>query len=247
MGIQTGQETLFTLLFADDQVLIAGDQDDSSYMFRKLQTEYEKWGLTINLKKTEYMVVGDEEMEDLEIGTSTIQNVSSFKYLGVTFSKNGKSTQDVINKIGQGRRVINQLNSVLWSGKISKKIKITLYRTIVESITTYGAEVWELNKKEKDKLISLEMDYWRRSCRISRLEHVRNTRIREIVGERETILDTIDNKRLIWYGHLLRMNENRWPKKVYQWTPPEKRKRGRPPRRWKQDIEETMNSRGLQE
>ncbi|XP_030751610.1 uncharacterized protein LOC115879104 [Sitophilus oryzae] len=222
MGIPVGKDTLYTLLFGDDQVLIAGDRDDSSYTFRKLHEEYSKWGLTINTKKTEYMVVGDDEREDLDVGIGTIKNVCTFKYLGVTFTTNGKSTQDIANKVGQGKRVI-------------------------ESITTYGAETWELNKLEKNKLLSLEMDFWRRSCRISRLEHISNQRLREIIGEKETILDAIDGKILSWYGHLQRMDDNRWPKRIHSWTPSERRKRGRPPRRWKQGVVDAMNSRGLQE
>ncbi|XP_030753978.1 uncharacterized protein LOC115880821 [Sitophilus oryzae] len=121
MGIPVGKDTLYTLLFANDQVLIARDRDDSSYMFRKLHEEYSKWGLTINTKKTEYMVVGDDEREDLDVGIGIIKNVCTFKYLGVTFTTNGKSTQDIANKVGQGKRVIGQLNSLLWSDKISQK------------------------------------------------------------------------------------------------------------------------------
>lgn len=41
MGIPVGQELLYTLLFADNQVLIASDREDSSYTFR-LHEEYTK-------------------------------------------------------------------------------------------------------------------------------------------------------------------------------------------------------------
>lgn len=64
----------------------------------------------------------------------------------------------------------------------------------MESITIYGAKTCELNKKDKNKLMSLGMDFWQRSCSISRLEHVRNEKIQEIIGEGETILDAIDSK-----------------------------------------------------
>lgn len=247
MGITIGDETLYTLLFADDQVIIAEDADDSNYMLRKLQEEYEKWGLILNTKKTEYMVVGDGERSDLDIETCTIKNCTSFKYLGVTFSSTGKSSEDITNKIGQGRRAIRQLNSLLWSDNITKKNKTAIYKTIVESISTYGSETWELKKRDKDRLMSLEMDFWRRSCRYTRLDHIRNERIREIMGVEGTILDTIEYKQLMWYGHLQRMNDDRWPKKIWQWNPPERKKRGRPPRSWKTDVKEAMEARGLQE
>lgn len=36
-------------------------------------------------------------------------------------------------------------------------------------------------------------------------------------------------------------------KKICQWTLQERRKRGGPPRRWKEEVEEDMAARGLQE
>ena len=38
----------------------------------------------------------------------------------------------------------------------------------------------------------------------------------------------IQRRRLKWYGHLLRMEDSRLPKKIYQWTPHGRRIRGRP-------------------
>ena len=39
MGVQLGRECIFTLLFADDQVVLAEDKDDLKYMLRKLIEE----------------------------------------------------------------------------------------------------------------------------------------------------------------------------------------------------------------
>ena len=32
----------------------------------------------------------------------------------------------------------------------------------------------------------------------------------------QSILDRIQRRQLNWYGHLLRMEDSRWPKKIYQ-------------------------------
>ena len=53
MGVSVGRESIFTLSFADDQVILAEDEVDTDYMLRKLYEEYEKWALTINSSKTE--------------------------------------------------------------------------------------------------------------------------------------------------------------------------------------------------
>ncbi|PSN54763.1 hypothetical protein C0J52_20223 [Blattella germanica] len=46
------------LLPESHSLLIAEDYEDIEYMTRKLVAEYEKWGLNINLKKTNYMAIG---------------------------------------------------------------------------------------------------------------------------------------------------------------------------------------------
>ena len=49
---------LFTLHFADDQAILAKNEMDVSYRHRKLAEAYTKWGLKINVSKTEYLVAG---------------------------------------------------------------------------------------------------------------------------------------------------------------------------------------------
>ena len=44
--------------------------------------------------------------------------------------------------------------------------------------------------------------------------------------------DIIERKRLQWYGHVKRMPEEKIPKLIMEWIPPERRKRGRPRKTW---------------
>ena len=55
MGIPIQNTYVYSLSFADDQVVLAQDHDDMEYMTRKLKEEYKEWGLTINLEKTKYI------------------------------------------------------------------------------------------------------------------------------------------------------------------------------------------------
>jgi hypothetical protein len=48
--------------------------------------------------------------------------------------------------------------------------------------------------------------------------------IRTRMNAEESIIDRIENKGLSWFGHVLGMEEERWPKRLYQWKPPGKRK-----------------------
>ena len=94
----------------------------------------------------------------------------------------------------------------------------------------YGAEVWQVPTTEINKILSTEMDVLRRSARKSRMERMKNEHTKEIMGvkEKPDIIDIIERKRLQWYGHVKRMQEERLPKLIMEWIPGEKRKRGCP-------------------
>lgn len=51
-------------IIADNQPIATGGKDDADSMLRKLQEELVRWGLVINIRKTEYMVIGDQDQND---------------------------------------------------------------------------------------------------------------------------------------------------------------------------------------
>jgi hypothetical protein len=115
-----------------------------------------------------------------------------------------------------------------WDKHIRKDTKTYIGKVLVESVLLYGNEIWTLNEYYRKRLQAVEMDYLRKSAGVSRLEHTSNQEIRTRMNAEESIIDRIKNKGLDWFGHVLRMEEERWPKQLYQWKPPGKRKRGRP-------------------
>ena len=250
MGIKIEERFLHTLLFADDQVVIAGDEFDTQYLMRKLTETFEKWGLKINYDKTKYLVAGGDavagkDVKDLVVDNKIIKGCEEVKYLGVVLSRKGNSEQEITERITNARKVISQLNTLLWSETLSLRTKRMMNNAILRSVLMYGAEAWELTKRNKDRLNAVEMDFLRRSCRVSRIEHIRNEEIRRRMNQQESVVETIESRQLLWYGHVKRMSEARWPKFIMEWTPQERRKRGRPPRKWEQDIQNAMNLRQL--
>ena len=58
------------------------------------------------------------------------------------------------------------------------------------------------------------MDYLRRSARVSRLQKIPNTAVKNKMQDEQSILDKIQRRQLKWHGHHLRMEDSRWPKKI---------------------------------
>jgi len=119
------------------------------------------------------------------------------------------------------------------------------FRTfLLESVCSLCAETWSLKAKMVAKLNSTEMDFWRRSARLSRKDKIRNTIIKQKMNVTRSLLDDIDTKQLKWYGHVQRMEGGRLPKQAMKWNPPGRRKRGRPKLTWAEGIRGLMGGKG---
>ena len=60
-----------------------------------------------------------------------------------------------------------------------------------------------MKKRQKEKLLALEMDFWRRSAGKRRLQRVRKETIRETMKAKKNILQMIEEKQLSWFGHVM--------------------------------------------
>lgn len=98
MGIKINNSTLHSLLFADDHVLFAQDQEDTKYMLRNLNKKFEKWGLKLNYQKTQYMCV-DRDAQDIRIENKEITSCTTFKYLGSLLNAESTCKRDIKEKV----------------------------------------------------------------------------------------------------------------------------------------------------
>jgi hypothetical protein len=55
----------------------------------------------------------------------------------------------------------------------------------------------------------------------------------------------IKSRRIAWLGHVMRMDEKRIAKRVFEWKPTGRRIRGRPRNRWVEYIEEDIQMLGI--
>jgi len=138
-------------------------------MTRKLIDEYELWGLKLNDKKTKHMAIRDTSRDlQLDDRKGIISHVNECTYLGVMITKDGNHEPQINERINRGRAAITKLNSILWDREVTLKTKTHIYHAIVKSTITYATETWCLKAKTVAKLNSTEVDFRRRSARISK-------------------------------------------------------------------------------
>ena len=83
------------------------------------------------------------------------------------------SSKEIRNRITQTRKAINT-NSIWRNKDITKNIKLYIYKTITQSILTYGSEVWQIPNRELNRILATEMHVLRRLTQKSRIERTKN-------------------------------------------------------------------------
>ena len=66
-----------------------------------------------------------------------------------------------------------------------------------------------------------------------------NQELRELYKDLDIVAD-IKKKRLEWIGHVVRMDQGRTVKKIFESKPEGSRRRGRPRLRWLEDVEKDL-------
>jgi hypothetical protein len=92
--------------------------------------------------------------------------------------------------------------------------------TIIDKTLAYASETWTLTKRDRNQLNILERKVYRRILGPVYDNEKENWMIltnKEIYAsvKNPTITETSRFKRLHWFGHIQRMEENRIPKRVF--------------------------------
>ena len=117
------------------------------------------------------------------------------------------------------------------------------YRTVVTPALMYWAETWALKKAQEKKVEVAEMRMLRWMCGVTKLDKIRNERIRRTtkVGE---ITKKVQERRLKWHGHVMRREEHCVGRRATVMKVRGRRKRGRPKRRWLDKVKDDIKEKG---
>jgi len=113
-------------------------------------------------------------------------------------------------KIEQARKAKRALNSLHWSIYVSVNTKKLIFYTVIESILRYGWEIWTLDDKFKEKLISTKMDFSRRTARMSETVKSKKWSHQTKYGNNtNNFLERMKNNMLKCYGHVVCIEDNK--------------------------------------
>lgn len=226
----TNTEQIETLLFADDQVIVAENEDELQRSVFKLEKIAKEYGMKISTAKTKVIAFRGKEQKRSKIVVNgrIIEQVGKFRYLGVDISSEGEV--DVQSKISKFLKITGLINKILRHNKTTRETRLRVYNTLAVPMLTYGSETWALRKTDKKRIEAAEMRYLRRTAGLTLRDRKRSEEIRNFL-KTTPLTQRIKTYRKKWREHVGRMEEHRSPKTVLKYTPRGKRPTGRPRQR----------------
>ena len=145
-------------------------------------------------------------------------NIYTFKYLGEIIQQNGreiKSNKERYNKLQKLHFITqNRYNKK----SISMNAKLYHYNTVIKPVALYASETLELvRKSDMEKLVKMERKIIRKILGPQKDENEPKYRIRsnkEVYNHIEKITTTMRKRRLKFYGHIQRLDDNRLTKQI---------------------------------
>ena len=156
--------TVQRLSFADDLVLLDSTQNGLQQALDRFSDACSVAAMKISTTKTETMCLSRQPMQcSLRIDGVPLKPSEKFKYLGVSFTSDGRRNSELDIRIGKASAVMRQLHrSVVPKRQLSTKAKLSIFRSVYVLILTYGHECWIMNEKVRSQVQAAKMGFLRR-------------------------------------------------------------------------------------
>jgi hypothetical protein len=129
------------LLYADDVVLLAQNEEDLQKSVHGLEKFCSDWGLTEKTKVLVFNRTGKIIKTKVTYNNTVLENVQIYKYLGIQFHASGKfeiARQDLVDR---SLKAMFKLTSTFKNIQPSFITSMHLFDRMVKPVLTYGADI----------------------------------------------------------------------------------------------------------
>ena len=134
-GIEIARRNINNLRYADDTTRMAESEEELKSLLVKVREESEKVGLKLNIQKMKIM--SSNPITLWQSDGETIKTVRDFIFLGSKITADGDCSHEIKRLLLLGRKVMNNLDSILKSRDITLLTKVCLVKTMVFPVVMY--------------------------------------------------------------------------------------------------------------
>lgn len=137
---------LFVLMYADDTVVLCDSEQGMKQALVALNTYCSDWKLKINCSKTKIVVFSRGKIQadkyNFTFDRDSIEVVSHYKYLGITFNYNGRFRKGELELKEQAQRAMYSIIGTCRKFDLPVDIQIEMFNSMVLPVMTYASEIW---------------------------------------------------------------------------------------------------------
>ena len=176
-----------------------------------------------------------------QIDGETMETMTDFIFLVSKITADGDCSQKIKRHLLLGRKIMNNLDSILKSRDIPLSTKVRLIKALVFLVVMYGCESWTIKKTECRKIDAFELWCWRRLLRVPWTVRRSNQSILEEVSPEYSLEGLMLKLKLQYLGHLMRRTDS-LEKTLMLGKIEGGRRRGRQRIRWLDGITDSMDT-----
>lgn len=146
-GIVVGKEKFWTIMYADDIVLLAKSEAELKEMMKRFKKFLEKKGLILSPEKSKVLVFekgkGAKRKREWKWEEEKLEEVRELRYLGYILQKNGRAEKQIKERMRKATIAMKRTWSIgerIFRDNFSRRMKA--FDSLVGSVALYGAEVW---------------------------------------------------------------------------------------------------------
>ena len=86
----------------------------------------------------------EARLDQVHVGTTALENVHSFEYLGAKLQCDGSDEADVLHRMAIAQTTFGSLSNIWADHRLSRALKLRTYQLAVCSTLTHSSEAWTL-------------------------------------------------------------------------------------------------------
>jgi len=183
LGVNIGRQTFTDLNYADDVALLAEMLSILVAGLGAMSEKASQLGLQVNWANTKIQRIGgtDPVPQVIDVGSSQVEVVTEFTYLGACTTHDGSSESEIPRLIGIARNCMTLLEKHICKSHI-RVDKDRMYGVYVLPVLMNGSEVWSVTKSLARRLDAFDTWTLRKILWISYTRHVINFTVWQTTG-----------------------------------------------------------------
>ena len=186
-------------------------------------------------------VAATQVIQEVILGGQSLEIVKNFCYLGDMVGQAGGCSDAVSTRVRSAWGKFRDLLPILTNRGIALKTRGHVYNAAVRSVLLYGSQTWPLTNEDCNRLTRNDNSMVRWICSAKLADRRPTKELQKLLGI-STLSEVCRSNRLRWYGHLERKEPNDWPRKILDYEVTGSYPRGRPKKRWRDNIQEDLRA-----